>query len=82
MMSSTEKWKEDLYNEVFQSRLEYLSKRREKDNSFDLVTMDEILAAEYKKQELAWSGKSPIQEITEAATVAAYEHFKAEWKQD
>ena len=79
MMSATEKWKEDLYNEVFRSRLEYLRKRRENDSSFDMEVMDEILDAEYKKQELAWAGKSPIQEITEAATIAAYEHFKAEW---
>ena len=81
-MSATEKWKEDLYNEVFRSRLEYLRKRRQKDSSFDLKVMDEILDAEYKKQELAWAGKSPVQEITEAATIAAYEHFKAEWIED
>jgi hypothetical protein len=82
LMSATEKWKDDLYNEVFQSRMEFLRKRRENDSSFDMKTMDEILADEYKKQELAWAGKSPIQEITEAATIAAYEHFKAEWKED
>ncbi len=78
-MCSSERWKEDLYNEVFQSRLEYLGKRKGKDPSFDLGVMEKILDAEYRKQDLAWSGKSPIQEITEAATIAAYEHFKAQW---
>jgi hypothetical protein len=72
-------WKENLYNEVFNSRLEYLKKRRERDSSFSITDMEKILSAEYKKQDLAWAGKSPIQEITDSATIAAYEHFLAQW---
>ncbi len=72
-------WKEDLYNEVFHSRLDYLEKRRRMDGTFSREDMKKILAAEYKKQDLAWAGKSPVQEITDSATIAAYEHFLAQW---
>lgn len=72
-------WMDDLFNEIFESRLEYLLKRREKDPSFTREDMEKILASEYCKQDLAWAGKSPVQEITDSATIAAYEHFLNQW---
>jgi hypothetical protein len=81
-MSATERWKEELYNEVLMSRTDYLMKRRKIDPAFTIEVMDEILEAEYRKQDLAWSGKSPVQEITEAATIAAYESFRARWEEE
>jgi hypothetical protein len=75
-----ESWMEDLYHEIFRSRLEYLGKRRLSDSSFSRSDMEKILSDEYQKQDLAWAGKSPVQEITDSATIAAYEHFLAQWK--
>ena len=72
-------WKENLYNEIFDSRLDYLEKRRRLDSTFTREDMKKILFAEYRKQDLAWAGKSPVQEITDSATIAAYEHFLAQW---
>ena len=73
-------WDDELYEEIYHSMLHYLEKRREGDPQFNVKVLEEILVDAYKKQGNAWAGKSPVEEIKEAATIAAFEHFLNEWR--
>jgi len=73
-------WDDTLYDEVHCSILHYLEKRRKEDPEFSRSVLKDILADAYKKQGLSWAGKSPVEEIKEAATIAAFEHYLTEWK--
>jgi len=73
-------WDDELYDEVYHSMIHYLEKRREGDQGFTKSVLKEILADAYKKQGNAWAGKSPVEEIKEAATIAAFEQYLNEWK--
>jgi hypothetical protein len=74
-------WDEGLYDEIYHSMLHYLEKRREGDPGFSREVLVEILNDAYVKQGNAWAGKSPVEEIKEAATIAAFEHYLSEWKE-
>ena len=52
-----------------------------KDPEFSRKVLEEVLADFYKKQGNAWAGKSPVEEIKEAATIAAFENYLSEWKE-
>ena len=73
-------WDEELYDEIYNSMLHYLKKRREGDPEFTREVLEEILSDAYKKQGNAWAGKSPVEEIKEAATIAAFEQYLNDWK--
>ena len=72
-------WEEKLYDEVFQGMIFYLRMRRREDLTFNREVLEEMIRTEYVKHGNGWVGKSPIQEIKEAATIAAYEHYLASW---
>jgi hypothetical protein len=74
-------WDDNLYNEIFNSMLHYLEKRRLKDPDFSREVLRELIETEYVKQDNAWAGKSPVEDIKDAATIAAFEHFLEEWKE-
>jgi hypothetical protein len=73
-------WDDELYDEIYHSMIHYLEKRRKGDGGFSRKVLEEILADAYTKQGNAWAGKSPVEEIKEAATIAAFEHYLNEWK--
>jgi hypothetical protein len=73
-------WDDHLYKEIFDSMLHYLEKRRQKDPYFSREVLRKLIETEYVKQDNAWAGKSPVEEIKDAATIAAFEHFLEEWK--
>jgi hypothetical protein len=73
-------WDDELYDEIYYSMFHYLEKRRKGDPEFNRKVLKEILADAYRKQGNAWAGKSPVEEIKEAATIAAFEQFLNEWK--
>lgn len=75
-------WDDELYDEIFGSMLQFLTKRRDGDPTFNKEVLSEMLTSEYRKQGDCWAGKSPVQDITEAATIAAFEHFLAHWDDD
>ena len=77
----TEKWDEDLYNEVLQSMINYLDKRRRWDRNFTSEVLRELIDTEYAKQDNAWAGKSPIEGIKDSATIAAFELYLSEWEE-
>ena len=74
-------WDDTLYQEIYDSMLHYLEKRRNGDPEFSRKVLEEVLADFYKKQGNAWAGKSPVEEIKEAATIAAFENYLSEWKE-
>lgn len=75
-------WEEELFRRVLESRLLLLEERRRKDPDFSLEDVEKVLSDSYRRQGLGWAGKSPVQEITESATVAAYEIFISNWKEE
>ena len=75
-----EDWDEKLYSEIFNSMLHYLERRRVEDPTFSKDVLREVLDDTYRKQGNAWAGKSPVEDIKEAATIAAFEHYLEEWK--
>lgn len=74
-----ERWEENLYQEVFDGMIMYLRMRKLEDTSFTKQILRELIDTEYVKHGNGWVGKSPVQEIKEAATIAAYEQFLATW---
>ncbi|MGA1793428.1 MAG: hypothetical protein ACMUHM_05710 [Thermoplasmatota archaeon] len=74
-------WDDELYQEIYLSMLHYVEKRRKGDPEFTRKVLEEVLADAYVKQGNSWAGKSPIEDIKEAATIAAFEHFLSEWKE-
>ena len=81
-MGEMESWEEELFQRVLESRLLLLEERRRKDPDFSVEDVEKVLSDSYRRQGLGWAGKSPVQEITEAATVAAYEIFLSRWKEE
>jgi len=75
-------WNDELYDEIYLSMLHYVEKRRRGDPGFTRKVLQEVLADAYRKQGSSWAGKSVIEDIREAATIAAFEHFLEEWKED
>ena len=72
-------WQEEKYEETFEQELRGLERRRESTN----CGIDEIeaqLAHLYKLEGDNWVGRGEVQDIVMAATIAAYEHFIAEWR--
>ena len=72
-------WEHELHDEIFEAMLHYLDKRRSRDPEFTPSVLRELLGSEYRKQGDCWAGKSPVQDIREAATIAAFEHYLAHW---
>ncbi|MGA1821639.1 MAG: hypothetical protein ACMUIG_03850 [Thermoplasmatota archaeon] len=73
-------WDDGMYREIFDSMVQYLKDRRDSDPDFDIGTLRELIMNEYVKQGNDWVGKGPVQQIRESATVAAYEHYLAQWE--
>ena len=79
-MSSSVDWKAVKYQEVFDQELRGLCRRREADPSCTPKDIVGILENLYIMDGADWYGRGDVQDITMAATIAAYEHFIAQWK--
>jgi len=75
-----DEWDDALYQEIYLSMLHYVEKRRKGDPGFTKKVLEEVLADAYRKQGNSWAGKSIIEDIKEAATIAAFEHSLEEWR--
>ena len=71
-------WEEQKYEEVFESTLKDL-KHQNKVGILDISELKNKLKSSYVKQENDWVGRGRVAEIVDAATIAAYELFLAEW---
>jgi len=79
-MSSSVEWKEIKYGEVFEEELRGLARRRESDPLCTVKDIEGLLQHLYIMDGADWYGRGDVQDITMAATIAAYEHFIAQWK--
>ena len=79
-MSSSVEWKDNKYGEVFEEELRGLQRRRTSDPLCTVEDIEGVLQHLYIMDGADWYGRGDVQDITMAATIAAYEHFIAEWK--
>ena len=79
-MSSSTEWKDVKYEEIFEQELRGLQRRREADPLCRAEDIERVLRNLYIMDGADWYGRGDVQDIIMAATIAAYEHFIAEWK--
>jgi hypothetical protein len=79
-MGSSTRWQDVKYNETFEQELRGLQRRRELDKSCTVADLEGLLQNLYIMDGSDWLGRGEVGDITMAATIAAYEHFIAEWK--
>jgi len=79
-MSSSVEWKDIKYEEVFEQEIRGLKRRRESNSGCTVEDIEGMLQHLYILDGQDWGGRGDVQDITMAATIAAYEHFIAQWK--
>ena len=79
-MSSSVEWKNIKYTEIFEQELRGLERRREADPSCTAADIEGVLQHLYIMDGADWYGRGDVQDITMAATIAAYEHFISQWE--
>jgi hypothetical protein len=75
-------WRDVKYREVFDQEIRGLRRRRESDPNCTVADIEGILQHLYIMDGADWYGRGDVQDTIMAATIAAYEHFIAQWKTD
>jgi hypothetical protein len=70
-------WRDAAYREVFEGTCRFLE-RGLRDETLSPDEIQRLLEAAYVDQGNDWLGRGALQEVTQAATIAAYEHVLAE----
>ena len=78
-MGDSTDWQEKKYQEIFDQEIRGLSRRRNADSECKIQDLEGILKNLYIMDGTD-QGKGPLQDTIMAATIAAYEHFIADWK--
>lgn len=73
-------WKELKYNDTFDEVVAAMERRHQLDPAFNLTELGAILNAQYARQGHDWEGRGAAFEITQQATIDAYEHLLRKWK--
>ena len=73
-------WEKRLYTETYAGMYAYIERRRREDPGFSREVLKEMVEMQYDKHSLGWVGKSRVEEIKEAATIAAYESYLISWE--
>ena len=81
-MSVSLDWREISYNKTLEQELLGLERRRASDPTCTIEDIDGILRHLYILEGDDWLGRGEAQDITMAATIAAYESFIARWKKE
>jgi hypothetical protein len=79
-MRSTVSWQDEKYREVFEGIVRGLDRRRALDPDFALADAEGMLAHLYVLEGNNQLGRGKPDEISLEATISAYEHYIAEWK--
>lgn len=79
---STRDWQDAKNKEVFESTLRGLERRRKSDASFSLADAESALSHLYILDGNDWLGRGELGDIVSQATIAAHEHFIAEWRKE
>jgi hypothetical protein len=81
-MSESTDWIEEKYREVYEEELVGLERRRKNDSTCTLADISGLLHHLYIMEGNDWCGRGQVQETSLSATIAAYEHFIADWKKE
>jgi hypothetical protein len=73
-------WRDVKYDNIFEQELRGLRRRRESDPGCTIADLEGMLRHLYIMDGSDWIGRGEVQDIIMTATIAAYEHFIAEWK--
>jgi hypothetical protein len=76
-----EDWRERKYDEVFRWTRAHLQQRRQLDASFTREYLQQLLETEYVNEGNDWTGRGVLGNIVQSATIAAYEAFLQDWKE-
>ncbi len=76
----TDGWRDEKYGEVFDSTLAGLEARRGRDPGFSIADAEGTLRHLYVQEGNDQLGRGDLQDLILGATIAAFEHFIAEWK--
>ena len=79
-MAASIEWRDKAYEEIFAQELRGLERRRASDPRCTVEDLEGVLRHLYVMDGADWYGRGDVQDITMAATIAAYEHVIAEWK--
>jgi hypothetical protein len=79
-MSGSVDWWDIKYGEVFEQETRGLRRRREIDPRCTVEELEGTLRYLYHMDGADWAGRGEVQNISLAATIAAYERVIAEWK--
>jgi hypothetical protein len=79
-MDESVEWRDLKYEEVFEQEIRGLTRRRKTDAGCTVEDLEGILRHLYIMDGSDWYGRGSVQDITMAATIAAYEQFIARWK--
>ena len=80
-MSSSAEWRDIKYKEVFEEEIRFLERRRGIDPLCKVEDIEGVLQYLYIMDGADWYGRGDVQDVTIAATIAAYECFIARWKE-
>ena len=80
VMSSSTGWRDIKYEDTFAQELRGLERRRKADPLCKVEDIEGVLEHLYIMDGADWLGRGEVQDIIMAATIAAYEHFIAQWK--
>jgi hypothetical protein len=70
-------WRDETYRRVFESTCRFVEAGL-RDGSYQRDEVERMLEAAYVDQGNDWLGRGALQDTTQAATIAAYEHVLAE----
>lgn len=79
-MDTLEDWQRAKYDAVFEQMCQYVRQRRATDPNFTLEALVRLLETQYHNQGNQPAIKGTVQEITEAATISAFEYVLAQWQ--
>jgi hypothetical protein len=79
-MGVSEEWRDIKYTETFEEELRGLERRRRSDPACGIADLEGTLKHLYIMDGADWGGRGDVQDTIMAATIAAYEHFIAQWK--
>ena len=81
-MAISEEWREVKYKEVFEEEIRGLKRRRQSDPGCKIEDIEGVLKNLYIKDGADIDGRGSLQDTIIAATIAAYELFIDNWRQE
>jgi len=81
-MGSSTEWRDVTYRETYEGELRGLQRRRDSDPVLTIEDIEGTLKHLYILDGADHDGRGGVQDLTMAATIAAYECFIVQWKSE